>query len=214
MYGMKMKINHNGQSVILRRFRKSDMPVLVDHFDSMQIHMYTKGLSAQTLENEEEWYEKNRKDPDTCTWAIQPEGYECPIGVTSLDNITSKYNFCTSGVIIWDPAWWGKGIASAAHLGRTRFAVEWLNRFAIRSCVREPNEASRRALERVGYSVWGMEPITTERCGEFLNTYHLLWLHPKRINVYYPNGLPEMFREGVEKAEKALALAKIEVQYL
>ena len=62
MYGVTMQISHKGQEVTLRALSKDDLPELVKHFSSMKIHMYTKGLFAQTLKNEMEWYEKNRKD--------------------------------------------------------------------------------------------------------------------------------------------------------
>jgi len=214
MFGINMLVKHNGVEVRLRPFAKSDMPELVKYFSSMKIHMYTKGLFAQTLENEEEWYERNRTDSDACTWAIQPVNSEVPIGVTSLHHIKSRENSCSSGIIIWDPNWWKKGVASAAHLGRTYFAAEYLNRFTIRSSVRDPNEASRRALQRVGYTVWGKEPCTVRRDGVWLDTYHLMWLHPDRVSVYYPEGLPEFLNEGVKKAENALKTAREEVKFL
>lgn len=213
MFGINMLITHNNQVVRLRPFSKKDILILVEHFSSMKIHMYTKGLFAQTLENEEEWYEKNRKDEDSCIWAIQPKGYEFPIGVTALHHLSSRVNSCSSGIIIWDPNWWGKGIASATHLGRTLFAVDYLNRFTIKSSVRVENTASRKALERVGYSVWGTEPVSVLRGGIWLNTMHLIWLHPDRVSVYYPKGLPDILKDGVTRAKAALELARSEVQF-
>lgn len=213
MYGVTMRVNHNGLTIVLRALSKEDIPVLVEHFSSMKVHLYTKGIFAQTLENELEWYEKNRKDPDGVTWAIQPEGYQFPIGVTSLHHINSRENSCGSGIIIWDPAWWGKGVAGAAHLGRTLFAADYLNRWTIRSSVRVANEASRRALERVGYIVWGTEPVCIQRANEWLDTYRLIWFHPERTDVFYPDGIPQMYQAGVERARIALDVARTEVVF-
>src|SRR3989344_1756290 len=213
MYGVTMKVEHNGLAVVLRALRKEDVPILVEHFSSMKVHMYTNGVFAQTLENELELYEKNRKDPDGVTWAIQPEGSHSPNGVTSLHEINSRENSCSSGIIIWDPSWWGKGVASAAHLARTLFAADYLNRFVIRSSVRVANEASRRALERVGYTVWGTEPVCIQRANEWLDTHHLIWFHPERVSTFYTDAAPQMYLPGIDRARIALELARREVNF-
>ncbi len=211
MFGVTMDIDHNGVNVRLRAPSKADLPELVKHFSSMKVHAYTKGLFAQTLENETEWYEKRRQDPDHCLWLIQPNDSEDPIGVTGLHHINNRENTCVSGIIIWEPKWWGKGVASAAHLGRTLFAADFLNRFTIRSTVRVVNEASRRALERVGYTVWGEEPVDDYRSGRWLDTYHLKWFRPSSVNFMFPRGVPEKFLAGIERAKIAMELAHKEV---
>lgn len=208
-----MQVCHKGLTICLRAFKKEDIPVLVEHFSSMKIHLYTKGVFAQTLENELEWYEKNRKDPDSCTWAIVPNGAEKPIGVTSLHRINAFDNSCTSGIIIWDADWWGQGVAGATHIARTYWAACEHNRFVIKSSVRVKNEASRRALERVGYTVWGTEPLTAIRRGERLATHHLIWIHPEHANDLFPEGVPEIFLPGIEKARATLELAKYVVTF-
>jgi RimJ/RimL family protein N-acetyltransferase len=213
MFGVNMVIEHKSLVVKLRPFAKADMPILTEHFSSMTVHMFTNGLFAQTLENEEEWYEKNRKANDTCIWAIQPEGHEYPIGTTGLHGIDSLENTCTSGIIIWDQSLWGKGIASAAHLGRTLFAADYLNRFTIKSSVRTANVASKKALERVGYSVCGTEPAANKRAGVWLHNYNLKWVHPDMTSIFYPEGLPDFLIEGSEKAKVALELARKEVKF-
>ena len=214
MFGINMQVKHDSLVVNLRPFTKADLPILVEHFSSMKIHMNTQGLFGQTLENEEGWYEKVRKDEDSCVWAIQPANSDIPIGVTSLNNITSRANSCVSGIIIWDIDWWNKGVASATHLARTMFAADFLNRFTIRSEVRVQNEASRKALERVGYTVWGVEPLSVFKGGVWLDTNYLIWLHPEKICILYPDKLPEQFEAGVEKAKLALELARKEVVFL
>jgi len=216
MFGITMDITHNDTSVRLRAFSKEDLPVLVAHFSSVRVHLLTKGLFAQTIENETEWYEKRRQSKEDVTWAIVPlvEGWgNTPIGVTSLHDITSINNTSVSGIIIWNPEWWGKGIASACHLGRTLFAADYLSRWKINSCVRVENAASRRALEKVGYTVWGTEPCTTRKAGRWMDTHHLIWIHPEVKDFLFPLGVPDQYIEGIKKAESALAIARHEVSF-
>lgn len=201
-------------NVLLRPGSKEDLPELVKHFSSMRVHMYTQGLFGQTLENEQEWYDKTRKAEESCVWLIQPESSNVAIGVTSLHKVNSTDGGCTSGIIIWDPNWWSRGVASAAHLGRTLFAADFLNKYSIRSSVREDNEPSRRALEKVGYTVWGTEPVDAYRAGMWLNTHQLKWFHPEKYQFYYPNGLPEKFTVGVERAKLALETARKVVEFV
>ncbi len=213
MFGIDMFIKTQKASVLLRPGTKDDIPELVKHFSSMRVHMYTNGLFGQTLESELDWYDKTRNDKSGCTWFIQPESSQVAIGVTSLHDFNNSDGGCTSGIIIWDSTWWGKGVASAAHLARTLFAADYLNKYSIQSCVRTENNASRKALERVGYTIWGTEPVDDYRAGRWLDTYHLKWFHPEKYQFYYPSGLPEKFTAGVERAKVALATARKVVEF-
>lgn len=213
MFGINIDVCHNDVRVRLRPATKSDISEITKYFSSMKIHLYTHGLFGQTEENEMEWYEKNRKDPNTCLWLIEPEGHNKPVGITGLHGLSNQENTCTSGIIIWDSSWWGKGIASAAHIGRTYFAASYLNRFTIRSLVRTANRASCRALEKVGYTVWGEEPIDVYRGGVWLSTYHLIWIRPDMISYLFPMGVPAKYEEGIQKATKILELAKNEIVF-
>lgn len=208
MYGINMCVTTEKISLLLRPATKDDLPELVKHFSSMRVHMYTMGRFAQTLENEQEWYEKVRKSDDDCVWLIQPADYNLPIGVTCLHRINGWDGSCSSGIIIWDPSWWGRGVASAAHLGRTLFVADYLSKISIRSSVRVDNTASRRALEGVGYTVWGTEAADDYRAGRWIDTYQLKWFHPDKHQFYFPGGLPEKYEAGVEHAKIALTKAR------
>lgn len=212
MFGIQMKIRLDGFFVDLRPLFKADLPNLVTHFNSMKIHMYTSGLYAQTLENEEEWYNKTRSEKDSCVWGIQPQGSEKVVGITSLHGI-DMFGSATSGIIIWDTKWWGKGVAKRAHLGRTLFAADYLDRLTIKSSVRSENNGSRRALLGVGYNVTGLEPRTSFRAGKFIDTLNLVWINPERVNILFPEGLPEIYKDGVEKAKIAISTARRVVEF-
>lgn len=208
MYGITMRVEKDGIGLTLRAFSKEDLPELVRHFNSMRVHMYTGGLFGQTLENEEEWYEKKRKDTSECVWAIQPDGSEVAVGVTGLHEVDNRYGSSSSGIIIWDLKWWRKGIASRAHLARTLFAADYLNRLTIKSSVRVENPASLKALLRVGYHITGIEPRTALRAGKFLDTHLLCWIHPEKTALLFPEGVPEIYNEALNRARNALALAR------
>jgi len=211
MLGMKMQIKQtdkNGElNLWLQPPEESDLPEVAKGFQSLKVNRYTATLFAKIMSDEKEWLEGGRKDKESLIWFLRPEGSEKVIGVTSLHKI-SLGGSCTSGIVIFDPAWWGKGIASRAHLGRTLFAADYLNRFTIKSQVRTVNDGSRKALEKVGYVITGVDPCSDFREGKFLHNYILTWFHPERISLLYPEGLPQEYAEGVKKAKEALQLAR------
>jgi len=212
MFGMNMIVSYDGFSVSLRPLSAADLPNLVKHFNSMKVHMYTMGLFAQTLENEEDWYNKNRTDPTSCLWAIVPEGTDSPVGITGLHNIDVNGS-CTSGIIIWDTSWWGKGVATRSHLARTLFAADYLGRSTIKSAARIANKGSYRALLRLGYNKVGIEPRTFLRAGKYLDTQIFCWINPERVNILFPEGLPKKYEKGVLAAGKALSEARKTVSF-
>lgn len=211
MFGMQMQVSYGELAISLRPFAKEDLPIIVKRFSSMKVHMYTMGLFAQTLESEEEWYQKRSQDPSSCIWAIVPQGQTEPIGTTGLHNI-DLWGSATSGIAIWDTNWWGKGVATRSHLARTLFAADYLQRYTIKSAARVNNQGSVKALLKVGYNKTGVEPRTFCRAGKYLDTQLFCWLHPERIGVLYPQGLPKRYKKGVQRAKEALAKAR-EVVY-
>ena len=153
MFGNPMRIEIEGFGVVLRPPRKEEMENFAEMFSSMVVQMHTLGMRAQTPEDEKEWWEKTRKDETTRLWGIVPDGSDSMVGVTGIHEIHPAWGSCSTGIIIADPKWWGKGVAYRAHLGRTWFAVNILNRMSMQSIVRAPNEASFKALLKAGFEL-------------------------------------------------------------
>lgn len=214
MFGPKMRIEFDGFGVTLRPPKKTEMEALAPVFSSMLVHMYTMRTYAVTPEDETDWYEKIRKDNGSCQWGIVPDGEDSVVGFTGLHGIDPIGMSCTSGIIIARTDLHGKGIATRTHLARTMFAADYLNRYTIQSQVRVPNEASVRALERVGYMRTGKHLSNWYRDGRFMDTYVLSWLHPDRLMFTKPNGLNDEETHAVERAQNALQKARAAVKFL
>lgn len=125
-----------------------------------------RGVRGVVLEDEEEWFEKVRKDENSLVWGvwiITEEG-RLLIGNTALNGITRGHvQFATSGSLIFRQEFQGRGIGSAAHKARTWFAFHILGLHCVRSQVIQGNGRSRGALENSGY-VW----LYTERNEKFI----------------------------------------------
>jgi RimJ/RimL family protein N-acetyltransferase len=155
-------------------------------------------------ESEREWIKKAAEREDSMTWFIQPEGDEKAIGNTALTHINNINGSCTSGCMIWDKKWWGKGVASLAHIVRTWFAGRQLCRSTITSEVYSLNHGSYKALEKVGYIQTGLQLRVRFVDGKYIDKKIFTWLNPTFVPVMYPEGLPEQYIEAVKKAEEAL----------
>ena len=66
--------------------------------------------------------------------------------------------------MISDPAYWGRGIASAIHKARTWYAFQHMGLHRIMSAVLQGNVGSRKALSRSGY-----ELVYVERNEQFVD---------------------------------------------
>jgi RimJ/RimL family protein N-acetyltransferase len=122
----------------------------------MQQHTVTQYLhrGAPVLEDEHEWYDKIRTQKDSVVWGIWDitDGRKL-IGNSSLHSIFGEhFRQATSGSLIFDTSYWGKGIARSAHKARTWYGFSQLGLTRIMSAVIIGNHASQRALEGSGYS--------------------------------------------------------------
>lgn len=211
MFGQPFRIEYGGLGVSLVPYEKEWMADLAKGMTSLEVCLYTLQTQAFTYEDELEWFDRKRKDEGSYTWAIVPDGCEKAVGMTNLHHFQDVTNACSSSIIIYDRNWWGKGVASRAHLIRTWFAADIKNRFSMTTQVMEPNDGSRKALEKVGYFVTGKDWASAYRDGKFINLLNLSWLNPDRITLLYPDGieeLPDFVKSGIERARVSLDKAR------
>ena len=134
----------------------------------MQKHTVTQYLhrGAPVLEDEYEWYDKVRSQKDSVVWGIWDvtDGRKF-IGTSSLHQIYGEhFRQATSGSMIFDTSYWGRGIARSAHKARTWYGFTQLGLTRIMSAVIIGNVASQKALEGSGYS-----KVYVERNEAFIN---------------------------------------------
>lgn len=213
MLGLTYRIVVDGFGVTLRAFTKDEIKAIAPMFSSSLIRRYTLAFAASTAEDEEDYFNKNRDDNRSLTWAIVPDGSDGkPVGSTGIHGI-DIYGNCTSGIIIYDENWWHKGVATRAHLIRTWVAAFHAKRLFIKSHVFAENEASVKALARVGYIKTG-EFYGHFHEGLYKVVYDFTWFNPYYISEIFPQGLPRDFEEGVNLAKIALEKAKKLVQLI
>lgn len=136
---------------------------------------------APSDEQEQEWYDQAIKDQTKLVWGIWDMSGKKPtlIGNTALTDLQIfPVRQMTSGSLIVDKSYWGRGIASAIHKARTWYAFREFGLTRIKSAVMLPNIGSKKALAKSGYFVHSIERNVQYTEGKFLHQENLECLNP------------------------------------
>lgn len=180
-FGPIMRMTVNGLRIELAPLNKEVMNKFVN--PGLQQHSIHKFLSggAKVEEDELEWYEQARQKKDCVIWGIWVRNGDVrtPIGTTSLENIKRSHTHqATTGSLIFDQQYWGKGIAKHIHMARTWYAFKHMGLDRIMSAVIQGNVASLRALQNSGYGLVYVERNTHFTDGKLHHQDNLECLNP------------------------------------
>lgn len=181
-FGPILRISEPNRTIELAPFSKEESLEFVSPgMQQLHVTKYLSRRSAPVAEDEYAWHDKVRTTKNQLTWGVwvTTNGTRELIGASSLDNISySHTNQATSGIQICKTEYWGQGIASIAHRARTWYAFTQMGLHAVKSEVIQGNGASRRALEKVGYSLTHTERNYTFIDGALRHLDHLELLNP------------------------------------
>lgn len=214
MLGQPMQVKVNDSTIIkLGPFNKDEAQMLIKDGGAglHSVSRYTATNRALTFEDEEEWYEKTRTREDAWTWGIWDTNSKQPklIGTSSLFALEEyPVRQATSGAMIVNKEYWGKGIASAIHKARTWYAFNQLNLIRIKSDVLLPNIGSRRALEKGGYFRHSIERNSVFVDGKMVHMEKLECLNPSKLawSIWWHGDEPTP--EAVQAREVTIATLK------
>lgn len=202
MFGKKMKV----ENVLLKPFTEEQIITSVEAMSDHRVTRYTMRLHSPTKEDQLKWLDSVRKSEDKYAWGVFLE--ETPEILRGSTSLKLRGRNGHSGIIIFDQSVWGQGVASRAHIARTYFAADQLDLLKIGSRVLEPNVASRKALEKVGYVVTGKDYGNYFVDGEHISDLILNWINPKYVKLLFPKSTPLVLPPGIEKARETLVKAK------
>lgn len=167
-FGPIMRLQVNGLQVELAPLTREAMSEFVKPgLQQASVSRYLSFHTAYTEQDELEWFDKTRADKSNLVWGIWvvEDGQRKVIGNTSLNDITRSHTHqATSGSQIFRTEYWGKGIAGAIHKARTWYAFQHMGLHRVKSAVIQGNVASRKALEKSGYSL-----VYVERNEQFVD---------------------------------------------
>ena len=166
-----------------------------------------------TMAQETEHFEKCGQSRNTYAWivAVRPDGEaESLVGITSLEKFGDweTHRRLSSGILLSNRQWWGKGIAGATHRLRTWYAFNVLGAHAINSSFVAENLGSGRALASVGYTEVGRNQRSLLKNGRWRDEVLLTCYNPAALPIMWPDGdIPQPIQAAAEKTKAALAWA-------
>ena len=145
-----------GERIRLEPPRLEYCPAYQRWFADTEVTRYLRYRTPASAKQQEEWLEETARDEHTVIWAIVLRDSGKLIGNTALEKIDWRNRRAESGTVIGEKGEWGKGYATEAMRLRTGYAFRELGLEKVYTFVFLPNDASRQALERVGYRQCGL----------------------------------------------------------
>jgi RimJ/RimL family protein N-acetyltransferase len=182
-----MSIQRGELNLLLRPYAPGEAECLLKGVQSYEVGRYLNLPGSQTLAQEQAYLDRSQDDPLSYHWAIcvrDDDGEGTPIGTTSLHRDADR-PMGHSGIVIFDREWWGRGVASSAHLARTLYAYNVLDWLAIRSAVLHGNAGSKKALQKVGYTKVGTSYAIRMVDGRVVHQDDLLCINPSERSWNY-----------------------------
>ncbi|MDO8615175.1 MAG: GNAT family protein [Dehalococcoidia bacterium] len=139
-----------GQRVRLRPVQESDLPQYVAWLADREVTRWLAAMGTPpTLDDEYEWYERRRSDPDAVMWAIET------LDGRLLGNVELRLNTAANraevGIGIHDRSQWSKGYGTDAMLLVVDYAFRELKLNRVELTTDERNGRAIRCYEKCGF---------------------------------------------------------------
>lgn len=143
-----------GRIINLRPFSKDDIPTLTRWINDPEVREFVTVVFPNTAKQEEEWYNKLGSDDKNVTLAIETKDGNL-IGSMGIHRINWIDRVGTTGAIIGEKEYWGKGYGTDAKMYLLDYAFNTLNLHKVCSAVIEFNERSLKYNLHCGYRIEG-----------------------------------------------------------
>lgn len=156
-----------GKKVILRPLRKStDLESCLRWINDPEITQYLSIYLPMSAQSEEEWFDALSKRQNDIIFAIETlDG--ALIGTMGLHGINWKDKTATTGAMIGEKEYWGKGYGTDAKMILLDYALNTLNLRKICSSVLSYNKRSLRYNLHCGYKIEGVRKKQMFKSGRY-----------------------------------------------
>ena len=145
-----------GNTTTLRPLSVDDVPLLTKWINNEETRRYLNRKFPLTDLDEKAWVEKTcilPKTPRDVVMIIETKDTTTPIGIMGLHNISWIHRNATTGSMIGDKEYRGKGYASDAKMTLLKYTFETLGMHKIISYAYTKNTKSIEYSKRCGYVV-------------------------------------------------------------
>lgn len=140
-----------GQRLTLRAIERDDLPHFVAWVNDPEVTHHLLLFLPMNLDDETEWYERQRRDTTTHNFAIAVNKDQLLIGSTGLMKINQKDQNAELGIMIGDKTQWGQGYGQEAIRLLLEFAFHDLNLHRIYLRVDASHTSGIRCYQHCGF---------------------------------------------------------------
>ncbi len=144
---------YTGKKVFLRPLNiETDLDSCWRWINDPEVTRYLLATLPVSLEEERKWFERvSKKSHDEVCFAIETLEGRKFIGTVGVNSIRPIVRIGSTGSLIGEKDYWGKGYGTDAKMLLLNHAFSTMNLFKINSSVTEFNERSVGALKKQGY---------------------------------------------------------------
>jgi RimJ/RimL family protein N-acetyltransferase len=157
-----------GEKVRLRPIAESDLPHFVEWLADGEVTRWLTELDAPTLDEERQWYERTRADPDTVNWAI--ETLDGSLAGSVELRVAAARRKAELGIGIFDKTQWNRGLGTDTVRLVVGYAFGELGLNRVELTTAEDNIRAIRCYEKVGFVREGLKRQDRLYGEEFGNT--------------------------------------------
>ena len=159
-----------GPRVTLRAIKPDDLPRFVTWLNDYEVRKHVSPFVPFTLEDEEEWYQAQRKDQSVFNLAIEIED-GTHIGSIGLMDINQRVQQAELGIMIGRKEAWSKGYGGEAIALMLAYGFDHLNLNRIFLRVNTDHLGAIKCYQRGGFVTEGELRQVGFRAGRFVNQY-------------------------------------------
>lgn len=143
-----------GARIVLRPALREDIPLFLRWINNPDVRYFLGSYLPMWEADEEAWVENlSKRKADNIVLLLSVDGH--PIGNMGLHQIDWKNRTATTGALIGEKEYWGKGYGSEAKMLLLNYAFNTLNLRKINSSVIEFNPRSYHYSLKCGYEEEG-----------------------------------------------------------
>jgi RimJ/RimL family protein N-acetyltransferase len=173
-----------GRQTILRPLNvETDLEIVTRWVNDPDVRQYVGVNWPMSLAAERAWFEQRQNDQNNLVLGIETLDGRL-IGVMNLHGLDRVNRQGTTGALLGEKAYWGKGLGSDAKMALLEYAFMVLNLRRINSEVIAYNKRSLKYSLKCGYKVEGVIRQVLYRKGRYWNRYQLGLLKSEWLPVW------------------------------
>ena len=143
-----------GKRVNLRLIHEDDVQVITGWMNDEEVTRHVSHYLPASVKSETEWIQKLEDRTKEIIFGIETSDGQL-IGLMGVHNINWRDRTASTGALIGEKEYWGKGYGSEAKMLKLKYAFDVLNLRKICSTCIAFNERALRYQQKCGYQVEG-----------------------------------------------------------